>query len=907
MSPIRKRKVTAMKALRKWILRFGGLFDKQSKDRQLDEEIESHLQMHIEDNMQLGMAREEARRQAMIKLGGIESAKEAYRDQRGLPVLETLWQDIRYGARQLRRNPGFAAVAVLTLALGIGANTAIFSVVDAVRLRPLPYPGSGQLVWLCERGPDWSGGSISYPNFTDWRDQQSVFEKFGVYSGGNFTLTGTGEPVRLAGAMMSADVFAALQTQPEIGRVFREDEDKPGAGPVVLISHGLWKNRFGGDAGIVNRTINLDGKAYTILGIMPAGFEFPDKVDLWVPVGPFFADSNSQKRDNHPGLFGLARLKPGVTLEKARADLGVIAVRLEQQYPESNKTRRVQIDKLLDNKIGNVRRALWILLGAVSLVLVIACANVANLLLARAAAREREIAVRVALGAGRWRITRQMLTESCLLALLGAGVGLFFAKGVLRAVAVLASGSIPRAAEISLDPRVLLFSGMVAVLTGILFGLAPAWHASRLDLQGTLKEAGRAATSNRAGLRQGLVIAEVALTFVLLVGAGLLLLSFHRLLQVNPGFAVDQVLTFRINPPADKYQTAEQQILFYHALVEKLRALPGIRAASLASQNSIPLHDGGWDMLFLIEGRPEPPPHLQRSLQVHLVTPGYFRAMGIPLLQGRDFTDQDNRDHLRGTSSGNDWGAGLNSIIIDEEFAKRHWPNQNPLGQRVRLPWGEREKQPVMTIVGVVGTVKENHLSDQGGMVQAYFPIYQQPLQNMAVVVKTTTEPAAMRTSMQQQVSQLDPTLPIFEVQTMREIRSNNVAPERLSLGLLGGFAALALILAIIGLYGLLAYTVTQRQREIGIRMALGAQQFHVLNMVVGQGMRLTLSGVAIGLLGSLALTRVLASVLFKVAPTDPLALAGVSLLLLGVALCACWLPARRAAKIHPMTALRSE
>jgi len=535
---------------------------------------------------------------------------------------------------------------------------------------------------------------------------------------------------------------------------------------------------------------------------MPAGFEFPNKVDLWVPVGPFSAESSWQKRDNHPGLFGLARLKAGVTLEKARGDLDVIAVRLEQQYPESNKTRRVQIDRLLDMKVGNVRRALWILLGAVSFVLLIACANVANLLLARAAAREKEMAVRAALGAGQWRITRQLLTESGLLALLGAIVGLLFAKGALRVVAALAGENMPRPAEISLDPRVLLFSGLVAVVTGILFGLAPAWQASRVDLQGTLKEAGRGATSSRAGLRQGLVIAEVALTFVLLVGAGLLLLSFHRLLQVNPGFAVDRVLTFRINPPEDKYQTDEQQILFYHALLEKLRALPGVQAASLASQTT-PLHEGGWDMRFLIEGRPEPPPHLQPSLQVHLIAPDYFRVMGIPLLQGRDFTEQDNREHLRDNSSGNDWGAGLNSIIIDEEFAKRHWPNQNPLGQRVRIPWGEREKQPIVTIMGVVGRVKENRLSEQGGMVQAYFPIYQQPLRNMAVVVKTTTEPAAMLTTMRQQVSQLDPALPIFGIQTMREIQNNSVAPERLNLGLLGGFAALALILAIIGLYGL--------------------------------------------------------------------------------------------------------
>jgi len=813
--------------------------------------------------------------------------------------------DFRFAFRQLLKHPGFTAVAVLTLALGIGATTAIFSVVDAVLLRPLAYPESGQLVWLSERGLDWSGGSISYPNFTDWRNQQSVFEKFGVCSGNNFTLTAAGEPVRLAGAMMSADVFAALRTQPEIGRVFRQDEDEPGAPPVAVISHSLWQSRFGGHAGILNQTISLNGKPYALLGVMPAGFEFPNKVDLWLPVGPFFAESSWQKRDNHPGLFGLARLKPGVTLEQARTDLDVIAVRLEQLYPESNKTRRVQIDRLLDNTVGNVRRALWILLGSVSFVLVIACANVANLLLARAAAREKEMALRAALGAGRWRITRQLLTESGLLALLGAATGLLFAKGALRVVAALAGESMPRAAEISLDPRVLLFSGLVAVLTGILFGLAPAWHASRVNLQGTLKEAGRGATSSRAGLRQGLVIAEVALTFVLLVGAGLLLLSFHRLLQVNPGFVVDRVLTFHINLSEEKYPSVEQEILFCQALREKLRALPGVQATSLASQNTIPLHEGGWDMRFLIEGRPEPPPHLQPSLQVHLIAPGYFQAMGIPLLQGRDFTEQDNREHL--TSSGNDWGAGLNSIIIDEEFAKHYWPNQNPLGQRVRIPFGEREKQPIVTIVGVVGRIKENRLSEQGGMVQAYFPMYQQPLQNMAVVVKTTSEPAAMLSMMRQQVTQLDPALPIFGIHTLREIRNNNVAPERLNLGLLGGFAALALILAIIGLYGLLAFTVTQRQVEIGIRMALGAQRFDVLNLVVGQGMRLTLAGVVLGLLGSFALTRVLASVLFKVEPADPLTYVTVTFSLCVVALLACYVPARRATKVDPMMALRCE
>jgi putative ABC transport system permease protein len=515
--------------------------------------------------------------------------------------------------------------------------------------------------------------------------------------------------------------------------------------------------------------------------------------------------------------------------------------------------------------------------------------------------------VRGAMGAGQWRITRQLLAESGLLALLGAMVGLLFAKGALRVLAAMVGENMPRAAEITLNQRVLLFSGLVAVVTGILFGLAPAWQARRVDLQGTLKETGRGTTSGRAGLRQGLVIAEVALTFVLLVGAGLLLVSFHRLLQVNPGFIVDRVLTFRINPPADRSQTDEQQILFYHALLERVRALPGVQAASLASQNSVPLHEGGWDMRFVIEGKPEPPPHLQPSLQVHLVAPDYFRVMGIPLLQGRDFTEQDNREHLRGTSSDNDWGVGLNSIIIDEEFAKRYWPNQNPLGQRIRLPWGERDKQPTMTIVGVAGRVKENRLGEQGGMVQAYFPIFQQPLGNLAVVVKTTSEPAALFASMRRQVSRLDPALPIFEISSMKEMRDRNVAPDRLNLLLVGGFAVLALVLAVIGLYGLLSFTVTQRQREIGVRMALGAQRFEVLNLVVGQGMRLVLTGAFIGLLGSLALTRVLSSVLFKVAPTDPLTFITVTLSLFVVALLACYIPARRATKVDPMVALRYE
>ena len=895
-----------MNSLQKVRLRLRALFQKEKLDAHMDEEMRSHVEMQTQENIENGMKAEEARYAALRQFGWVESIKETCREQRGVSWIETLIQDVRFGGRILRKNPGFATVAVLTLAMGIGANTAIFSVVNAVLLQPLPYPGADRLVSLCERGPDGSAGPISYPNFTDWKEQQSVFESFGVYNWNNFALTGKGEPAQLRGAQVSADVFAALGLQPEIGRVFRLEEDRPGAPTVAIISHSLWENRFGGSPGIVNESMTLNGKVYTVLAVMPSGFQFPNEVDLWVPVGPLSTDPDWQNRGHHPGLQGLARLKPGVTLEKARADLDAIAVRLEQQYPDSNRTRRVQINTLLDDTVGNVRSALWILLGAVSLVLIIACANVANLVLARGAAREKEMAVRAALGAGQWRITRQLLTESLLLAMFGAGAGLLFAKRALHLILALARESLPRSAEVGLDSRVLLFSGFVAVLTGILFGLAPAYYAGRPDLHRTLKEVGRGTTSGRARLRQGLVVAEVALTFVLLIGAGLLLVSFHRLLQVNPGFAVEHLLIFQLNLPPRKYPKEDQQIHFYKALLEKLRALPGVQTASITSH--IPLDEKGWDTPFLIEGRPESPPQERPFLQVHLVAPDYFRAMAIPIRQGRDFSEQDNKEHRGANDRETAWAGALNAIIIDEEFANRHWPGQNPLGQRVRLPWAkDHDKEPLVTVVGVVGRVKEHRLSEKSGMVQAYFPFLQQPSGGMTVVIKTTVEPISILNTVRQQVSQLDLEQPIFGIHTVKEMRYKNVAPERVNVGLLSAFAGLALGLAVIGLYGVLAFDVTQRQREIGVRMALGAQRSDVWNLVVGQGMRLFSIGVAIGLLGSFALTRFLRSVLFDVEPTDPLTFCIVTITLCTVALLACYVPARRATRVDPMEALRYE
>ena len=818
--------------------------------------------------------------------------------------------DFKFAVRQLLKKPGFTAVSVVTLALGIGANTAIFSVVNAVLLRPLPYPDSERLVWLSERSPNFPVMSISYPDFTDWRAQQTVFEQIGVYNWGSYNLTGAGEPQRLSGARMSADSFAALKVRPTVGRLFNNDEDKPGAPPLVLLSHELWQTRFESKASVVGRSIDLDGRAYTVIGVMPAGFAFPNRVDIWVPVGPLSDAPNWQSRGNHPGLLGIARIKPGVTLEQARADMEGIAVRLEQQYPDSNSHTRVRIDPLLDNYVSNARAALWMLLGSVGLVLLIACANVGNLLLARAAARQREMALRAALGAGRWRIIRQLLTESLLLSLFGAAIGLFLAFGGIRLILALSREAIPRAAEIHMDAGVLAFTGAVALLTGVLFGLAPAWQASRPDVQGTLKDTARSTTGGRARLRHGLVVAEVALTLLLLTGAGLLLRSFHRLQQVNPGFSHERVLSFRLDLPERKYATEEQQHAFFQNLLESLRVLPGVQAVGISSQ--FPFGQDGWQTSFLIEGQPEPPPGERPSMEVTVASPDYFQAMGIPLLRGRYFNEQDNREHLRGQdqsglTQGQRWVSGLNVIIVDREFAQRYWPNENPIGQRVRLPWGRDNQNPVLTIVGVVERVKLQRLNEQGGFVQAYLSAAQATDRGRAVVVKTTVEPETIATAVRQRVLALDAEQPIYNLQTLEALRDSSLTSERLNLSLLCIFAGVALTLAVIGLYGVLAYAVTQRQREIGVRMALGAQRRDVLELVVGQGMRLVLAGVGIGLIGAFSLTRLLRGLLFGVGPMDPVTFAATPLLLAIAALLACWLPAARASRVDPMEALRYE
>ena len=884
------------------------LIRKDQVEQELAEEVQSYLEMLIDAKVRDGLEPGEARRAALIELGGVEQVKERVREVRVGHYWGTVWQDLRYGLRSLRKNPAFTSVVVITLALGVGANTAIFSVVNAVLLRPLPYPESDRLVFLSERSRQAEKVFVAWPNYLDWRAQQSVFEHVGVYNRDSYNLTGDGEPERLVAGQVSADLFAALRVGAALGRVFTGDEERPGGAPVAVLSHGLWRRRFGGDANILGRAITLNERGYTVVGVMPAGFQFPARAELWVPAGQL-SGGDWQQRGNHPGLYCVARLRPGVTLEQARAEMETIALRLEKQYPGTNRDARVTLTPLKETVVGDVRLALWVLFAAAGFVLLIACVNVANLLLARSAARRHEMGIRAALGASRPRLARQLLTESVLLSLIGGGGGWLLADWGVGLLVAGDAGGLPRTGEIRLDGSVLLFTAAAAVLTGILFGLAPAWQAGRVRLHQSIKEAGHGTTDRRQRTRSALVIAETALALVLLVGAGLLLRSFYQLNRVDAGFDYEHLLSFSLSLPAGKYTSPEQLNNFYSSLIQKLGALPGARSVGLAS--GLPFGNSSWRLPFVVEGRPVPPPGEVPSLEACAVSPDYFRTMGIPLRAGRYFTEQDNRQHLAGRDlSGLNEGArgvvGLNAIIIDEEFARRYWPGEDAVGKRIRLA-PVAPDSPVLTVVGVVGRVKADRLGADSNRVQGYTSYLQFPFSNMTVVIKSQLEPAQMIAAARRQVQATDAHQPIYNVRTVAQARDDSIAPERLNLTLIGLFAALALALAAVGISGVVSYGVTQRTHEIGVRLALGARTSDVLRLVVGEGMKLALVGLAIGVLASLALTRLLRSLLFGVGATDPLTFAGVAGVLALVALLACYLPARRATKVDPLVALRYE
>ncbi|HKP86346.1 MAG TPA: ABC transporter permease [Blastocatellia bacterium] len=802
--------------------------------------------------------------------------------------METLIQDIRYGIRTLLKNPGFSAVAILALALGIGANTAIFSVVNAVLLRPLQFDKPDQLVLVWEKRMALGRvrNPASPPDFADWKAQNQVFEEMATFTPGGFSLTGGDEAERLQGANVSPSLFTVLRAQPRIGRAFQDDEDKAGNNHVVILSNGLWQRRFGSDPEIVGRTMRLNEQTFTVIGVMPADFSFPNRTtELWVPLTLDPEDQNN--RGGH-GLNVIARLKSGVTIEQAREEMDAIAGRLEQQYPNVNTGHGVNVFPLYEEVVAGSRPALLILLGVVALVLLIACANVANLLLARASARQKEIAIRTALGARRGRIVRQLLTESVLLSLAGGVIGALLALWGLDLLLAVGADTIPRAKEIKIDAAVLGFTLLVSLITGLIFGLVPALQASKPNLNESLKEGGRnvSASFRRNPVRSLFVIAEVAICLVLLIGAGLMIKSFARLLNINPGFNPENVLAINVSLSGSKYREREQVTAFYKQVLERISSVPG--AKDSAAVAALPMAGGFGSRYFRIEGRPPTPPGQGNNANVNIITPGYFQTMNIPLIAGRDLDERDA-------------GKSPEVTIINQEMARRYWPDEDPLGKRLAVGDG-----PWRTVVGVVGDVKQSALEAET-RPEMFWPYYQTGVPFATLVVRTTGKPEAMIAAVRSEAQTVDKDLPLYNIKTMEQVISESVSNRRLNVLLLGIFGGLALVLAAVGLYGVMSYSVSQRTREIGIRMALGANRRDVTRLVVGQGMVLALTGVAVGLGASFALTRLMSSLLYEVSVTDPITFAALSLLLIGVAGMSSYIPARRAMKVDPIVALRYE
>jgi putative ABC transport system permease protein len=820
--------------------------------------------------------------------------------------MESFWQDLRFGARMLRKQPAFSAVAVVALALGIGANTAIFSVINALLLRPLPFKHADRLVYVWETNPKigLDRGIVSPPDFADWREQNGVFEHISAFRTWFYRLSGGGDPEQVWGVRTSASFFELLGVEPQTGRTFLPEEEQPGRDQVVIISHGLWERRFGADPGLIGHAITIDDRPFTVIGILPGDFDLFGRkraYDIWMP---FDFERGQSRRDDYSVLV-FARLKAGVKLDQAQVEMNAIAEGLERQYPETNQNRGVKVITLQENQALSLRPALLILLAAVGFVLLIACANVANLLLAREVTRQRESAVRMALGASQGRLIRQLLTESVLLASLGGASGLMLASwglDLLRAALPAGVDEIPRADWIRIDPMVLGFTLLISLLTGVVFGLAPA-VVSRPNLNEALKDGRKSLAGSGRGrrLRDSLVVTEVALATVLLLGAGLMLRSFDKLTAVEPGFDPENLLTMQVWLPESKYTDGKKIAAFYQQTLERIREVPGVRSAS--GINFLPL--SGWgDMTgFAIEGRAAPPPGQELVAEYRVIDSDYFRVMGIPLLKGRPF-DEHDREEAHGVA------------LINEAMARRYWPGDDPLGKRIRpdfpetrTPWRPIAGKAWLTVVGVAGDVKEvkelGHIDET--LPEFYLPYPQNPSALMRLVVRTDAEPMSLVPALRRGLLDVDKDQPFTEIKSMKQFISESVFRSRFNTILLGVFAAVALLLAVVGIYGVITYSVTQRTREVGIRMALGATARDVLSMIVGQGMKLSLAGVGIGLAAALALTRVMRTLLFGVSATDTLTFVVVASLLAAMSLVACVVPARRAMKVDPMEALRHE